>query len=367
MNIRINIRNSMTFNRTEPHNDLPLLPPDKDFQTLAIMKKVVTASREVAALNGALGIIPDPWILFNSISLQEARVSSEIENIVTTQAELYEASVSELDRVSPAAKEVQNYHKALLENGPEAIRRGITTATVTNIMRTIRGVDDDIRRDGAMVANPDTGEVFYTAPEGEKLIRDLLANWEEFLNVENGADPLIKLAIAHYQFEAIHPFSDGNGRTGRIINIIYLSSAGLLTLPVLYLSKYLIENKSTYYKLIREVTEGGCWEEWILFMLSAIETTAKETRNRVEAIRNLMDEIESNLKASGVPAAKKEVVELIFKHPYIKISTMVEAGICSRNSASSYLKSLVRQDVLVSSKIGREVIYMNIRLIELLT
>jgi Fic family protein len=356
----------MPFDRNTPYNSLPKLPPNSDFQTLEIMNKVVTASRKLAGLNGALNLIPDPWILFNSISLQEARVSSEIENIVTTQAELYEASVSEASNTSPASKEVQNYHRALLDNGPEAFERGISVNTVTNIMRTIRGVDDDIRIDGAKIANPDTGEVFYTAPEGEELLKQLLANWENFLNVDNGIDPLIKLAINHYQFEAVHPFSDGNGRTGRIINIIYLSSTNLLRLPVLYLSKYLIENKKTYYRLIREVTEQGRWEEWILFMLDGIEQTATETRLRIEVIRKLMNSAEEKAKDRNLTCAKKEVIEIIFRHPFCKISNLIDAKIAKRDTASSYLKELAELGILERYKLGREYIYMNSGLIELL-
>lgn len=356
----------MAFDRNTPYNQLPLLPPDCDFQTLAIMNKAISASRKLADLNGSLDIIPDPWILFNSISLQEARISSEIENIVTTQEELYEASISESAKVSPASKEVQNYHRALLDIGPDALRKGISTNTVINTMRIIRGVEENIRSDGAKVANPDTGEVFYTAPEGASLLKSLLANWEEFLNVDNGVDPLIKLAIAHYQFEAIHPFSDGNGRTGRIINIIYLSSAELLYLPVLYLSKYLIENKNKYYKLIREVTEAGKWEDWILFMLEGIETTAHETRIRIESIRNLMNKIEEKAKKHKLAAARKEVIEIIFKHPFCKITTLIDAGIAKRDTASSYLRTLAEIDILNSYKSGREVVYVNKQLIELL-
>lgn len=356
----------MAFDRNTPHNQLPSLPPDCDFQTLAIMNKVISASRELANLNGALNIIPDPWILFNSISLQEARISSEIENIVTTQEELYEASISESAKVSPASKEVQNYHSALLENGPDALRKGISINIVINIMRTIRGVEENIRNDGAKVANPDTEEIFYTAPEGTSLLQSLLKNWEEFLNVDNRVDPLIKLAIAHYQFEAIHPFSDGNGRTGRIINIIYLSSAKLLRLPVLYLSKYLIENKNKYYKLIREVTETNKWEDWILFILEGIEITAHETRIRIESIRALMDKVEEKVKKHKLTAAKKEVIEIIFKHPFCKISTLIDAGIAKRDTASYYLKSLEKIGVLKSYKSGREVFYVNWQLIELL-
>ena len=221
---------------------------------------------------------------------------------------------------------------------------------------------------GTKIINDATGEVVYTPPEGENVIREKLKNLEAFIHAEDEMDPLVKLALIHYQFEAIHPFSDGNGRTGRIINILFLVQQGLLELPVLYLSKAIIERKSEYYRLLREVTENGQWEPWILFMLQAIEETADFTRRRILAIRELMDEVEEEVKKK-LPKRiySKELIEILFRQPYCKIAFLVKAGIASRNIAAGYLKELVKAGILKPHKAGNEMLYLNWRLFELLS
>ena len=220
---------------------------------------------------------------------------------------------------------------------------------------------------GTKVVNSTTGKVLYTPPEGEPVIRDKLKNLEDFIHSEDDIDPLIKMALIHYQFEAIHPFPDGNGRTGRIINILFLVFRGLLDLPVLYLSKAIIERKSEYYRLLREVTEKGQWQPWILFMLDAVEETAGFTSERIIAIRNLMEEtMEKARQELPRHVYSKELIELLFRQPYCKIASLVDAGIASRNIASNYLNQLVAIDILKKKIVGRETLYLNWRLYDLL-
>ena len=238
----------MIFDRIRPFNDLPLLPPPVELETRPVLKKVISATRALAELKGVANLIPDQAILINGIILQEARLSSEIENIVTTSDDLYRAASDKLFQGEPATKEVLRYREALWHGFDSLKSRPLSTNLFVEIVKIIRQVDSGIRRaPGTVIANP-AGEVIYTPPEGESVIREKLANLESFMHSENGLDPLVKLAAIHYQFEAIHPFPDGNGRTGRIINILFLVENGLLDLPILYLSHYIIQKKSEYFE-----------------------------------------------------------------------------------------------------------------------
>jgi len=357
----------MPFDRTKPYNDLPLLPPaGVDLETRAVLKRAIGASRALAELKGAGGAIPDQLILLRSIALQEARMSSEIENIVTTNDAVYLALSEAKGPVDPNAKEVLRYHEALWKGMQAAKARPLSTNVLIEVVQSIKGSNLGIRRmPGTTIRNGE--EIIYTPPEGEDVIREKLANLERFIHEHEDLDPLVKLAILHYQFEAIHPFPDGNGRTGRILNILYLIEKGLLELPVLYLSRYIIQNKNAYYEGLRRVTEEGAWEEWVLYMLEGIEQTALDTRSRILAIRELMDSVRQKIQSEAPKIYTKDLVEIIFKNPYCKIAFIEEAGIAKRQTASMYLQTLESLGLLKGIKIGREIYYLNLPLMNLLS
>jgi Fic family protein len=360
----------MVFNPYKPFNKLPLLPPETNVETKAVLKKTIKAGRALAELKGLGETIPNQAILVNSILLQEARASSEIENIITTNDALFKAFTAESSRVDSATKEVLRYREALWEGYRSLLKRPVlSTNLFVTVVQRIKENQAGIRRTpGTTISNRDTGEVIYTPPEGETVIRDKLKNLEDFIHAENDLDPLIKMTLIHYQFEAIHPFSDGNGRTGRIINILYLVLHGLLDLPVLYLSKAIIERKSEYYRRLREVTETGKWEPWILYMLESVEKTAVFTRDRILAIRESMKEtIEKSRKELPDRVYSKELIELLFCQPYTKGQFLVDAGIAKRKTAAEYLKELEKIGLLKAQKFGREILYLNKGLFELLS
>jgi Fic family protein len=362
--------NTMTFNPFKPYNDLPPLPPKSDIETRPVLKKAISAGRVLAELKGLGNSIPNQSMLVNTVILQEAQASSEIENIVTTNDALFKAATSDTPSVDPVTKEVLQYREALWA-GYKALRKRslLTTNLFIDVVQTIKQTDAGIRNlPGTTISDQRSGKVLYTPPEGEILIRQKLKELEEFIHAENHLDPLIKLALIHYQFEAIHPFFDGNGRTGRIINILYLVKEDLLDLPVLYLSKYIIEQKSDYYRLLREVTEKNKWEPWIMFMLNAIESTAALTTKRIQSIRDLLQEtLESARKSLPTKVYSKELIELIFRQPYTKAQFLVEAGIAERKTAAVYLKSLENTGILKKQKVGKENLYLNKKLYSLLT
>jgi Fic family protein len=360
----------MAFDPKKPFNDLPLLPPGIDLETRAILRKTISAGRALAELKGLGDTIPNQALLVNSLILQEAKSSSEIENILTTNDALFKAFTAKTNQIDPATKEVLNYREALWKGFQELKQKPVlSTNLFVSIVQAIKGNEAGIRRTaGTAIANTRTGKVIYMPPEGEAVIRVKLKNLEEFINEDDSIDPLIKLGVIHYQFEAIHPFSDGNGRTGRIINILFLVLKDLLDLPVLYLSNFIIEHKNDYYRLIQGVTEKGLWEPWILYMLEAIVNTAGFTHERILAIRTLMTEtMEHARKDLPKRVYSKELIELLFRQPYCKIAFLVDTGIASRNIASSYLNELVKINILEKEKIGRETLYLNKKLYELLS
>lgn len=356
----------MAFDRDKPFNDLPLLPPAVELETKAVLKQAIAANRRLADLKGLVGQIPNPGLLIQGIVLQEARLSSEIENVVTTNDELFRAAADLVDKADPATKEVLRYREALWA-GFDAIReRPLSTNLFVDIVRIIKRVDIDVRKvPGTALKNP-LGEVIYTPPEGETAIRDKLANLEQFIHAEDGLDPLVRLAVAHYQFEAIHPFPDGNGRTGRIINILLLVEQGLLNIPVLFLSDYILRHRADYYAGLRGVTEHGAWEDWVLFMLRAVEETAANTHDRVTRMLDLMEQVRAEVQAKAPRIYSKDLVEVVFRHPYSKIRFVEEAGIAKRHTASDYLRTLAELGVLRPLKVGREVYYINDRLLQVL-
>jgi Fic family protein len=360
----------MVFLPDKPFNDLPLLPPKAEIETKATLKKAISAGRALAELKGLGKTIPNQSILVNSIILQEAKASSEIENIITTHDALFRAFSAKTTQIDPATKEVLRYREALWEGFSSLKDRPLlTTNLFIQIVQTIRANKAGIRNTpGTKVANAATGEVVFTPPEGEDIIRNKLKNLEDYIHAEDTVDPLIKLALIHYQFEAIHPFTDGNGRTGRILNILYLTRQHLLELPVLYLSKYIIEQKSDYYRLLRGATEHQEWEPWILYLLDAVEQTALFTRDKILAIRELMIKTLEFTK-ENLPSRvySKELIELLFHQPYTKAQFLVDAGIVERKTAANYLKELQKIGVLQIYKVGKENLYLNRELFEVLS
>jgi Fic family protein len=359
----------MTFDPTVPYNDLPLLPPKVQVETRAVLKKAISAARALAELKGLGQTIPNQAMLVDSLVLQEAKDSSAIENIFTTNDVLFRSYAAKTGHIDPATKEVLRYREALW-NGFESLKTRPVLATnlLIKVVQTIKENDAGIRNvPGTVIANGLTNEAIYTPPEGEGVLRDKLANLEQFMHAEDGMEPLIKLALIHYQFEAIHPFADGNGRTGRVLGILFLTYKGLLELPVLYLSRYIIEHKHDYYVLLRGVTEEGAWEPWILYMLDAVEQMSVVTRDRIVAIRTLMGQTVERVKKELPKVYSKELVELLFRQPYTKGQFVVDAGIAKRQTAAAYLKELEGIGILKAQRVNKETLYLNQGLYELLS
>ncbi|NJD18430.1 MAG: Fic family protein [Gemmatimonadetes bacterium] len=357
------------FDPDRAFNDLPLLPPRVDVESRAVLKACIEARAALAELKQAGRLLPNPEVLINTIPLLEARASSEIENIVTTADRLFRYAQPDREALAdPATKEALRY-RAALRRGVESLeKRPLSTATAVEVCRVLLGVELDVRRvPGTKLLNEGTGEAVYTPPESEALLRRLLANWERFLHEASDLDPLIRMAVAHYQFEAIHPLTDGNGRTGRILNLLFLVEQGLLEIPVLYLSRAIIRRKVDYYRLLFAVTTDGAWEDWILYMLDSVYETACWTTSRIVSIRRLMHETAEHVRGEASAAYSRELVELIFVQPYCRIANVVEAGIAQRQTAAVYLKQLAAAGVLEEVKAGREKLFINPRLMRLLT
>lgn len=350
----------------KPYNGLPLLPPGQDLETKAVLKRCVTARAAVAELRRAGDLIPDQSVLINTIPLLEAKDSSEIENIVTTNDALFREA-SQVDGGDPAAKEALRYRAALFSGYETLKSRPLTARIAIDICSQIKDVDMDVRKTpGTQLKNSLTGEVIYTPPDGQQRLRDLLGNWETFANAEDDIDPLVRMAVLHYQFEAIHPFSDGNGRAGRILNILVLIQAGLLEIPTLYLSRHIVRTKGDYYRLLQGVTQRGDWEPWIIYMLTAVESTATWTNGRIRAIRDLMEDTSNYVKAAAPGIHSHELIETIFALPYTRIGNLIERGIAKRVSASRYLKQLVEIGVLDEEKRGRDKLFIHRKYMDLL-
>ncbi len=359
----------MAYRNNQPYNELPLLPPPDGIETAAVLRRCITAREALAELRWAGKLVPNQAILINAIPLQEARLSSEIENIVTTQDALYRAAVDAEGQSDPAAREVLRYRTAL-RRGYEALLAGqrISIDLMLDLCATIRASDANLRdQEPILIEDVAARAAIYTPPRGRARIVGLLQNLVAFLNEASALDPLVRLAAAHYQFEAIHPFVDGNGRTGRILNVLYLIQERLLEIPVLYLSRYIIQTKQAYYRRLRAVTEQGDWQGWLLYMLEGIEQTARWTTGRIEAIRALIDATAERVRAELPGIYSPELVELVFVQPYCKIGFVVEAGIAQRNAASRYLRELERIGVLQGERVGREMVYRNPALLELLS
>jgi|SRR5690554_1581413 len=343
------------------------LPPKVDCESVAILKQLTKASRALGQLKGEVSKIPNSQILLDTLILQEAKDSNEIENIVTTDDEMYQASIDETV-ASVTAKEALNYSNAI-KQGLDIIRKnGLLTTNDIKRIQAIISPNHPIRKiPGTVLKNPRTQEVVYTPPQNHEEIIALLNNLESYINDTDfhDIDSLIKMPIIHFQFESIHPFYDGNGRTGRLINILYLVQQGLLDIPVLYLSSYIIKNKSDYYRLLQEVRTKGSWEEWIIWMLKGVEVTAKETIIVVNKIKALMDKYKQEIR-SEFSFYSHDLINILFKHPYTKNSFIERELKVHRNTASGYLNALTDHGLLTKIKIGRQNYYLNEPLLNIL-
>ena len=356
-----------SFDKTKPYNSLPLLPPKADLETKEILTKTIKASRALAQLNGAIRNLPNPSLFLDTIHLQEAKASSEIENIITTNDDLYQAIVADKKFDSPATKEVISYKEALwlgfkhLEKKPF-----ITTNLCIELVQCIKQNTAGIRTTPGTTLSNSKGEVIYTPPSGEQVIREKMANLETFINENESLDPLIKMAITHYQFEAIHPFSDGNGRTGRILLLLQLKLEQLLDIPALFLSEYIIQHKDMYYKGLRAITEKNDWSKFILYMLDMVEITAIKGLDRLESIIELMETTGQEIKDKLPKVYSKDLVEVIFKLPYTKRQNLIDIELGTPKTVGNYLMALEEEGFLQSVRVGKEKLYLNQKLMNIL-
>jgi len=350
--------------------ELKELPLQIDLETKQILKSLPSAHAALAELKGIASTIPNQNILINTLGLQEAKDSSAIENIITTHDDLYKSELN-LDTIKPLnAKEVQNYISALKKGFELTSQSGLlTNRIILQIQEVLEENTAGFRKlPGTSLKNAATGETIYTPPQDFNDISRLMANLENFINdpVLSDLDPLIKMSIIHFQFESIHPFYDGNGRTGRIINILYLILEKLQTLPILYLSSYIIKHKSDYYRLLQEVRENNSWEEWVLFMIKGIEITSRETIDLIIKIRELMMTYKYRLR-DNYKFYSQDLLNNLFKHPYTKIEFVVNDLNVSRLTAANYLNKLAEDGLLKKEKLGTGNYYINEPLFELLT
>jgi Fic family protein len=347
----------------------PLLPLASDLESRPVLKKLASAHRALAELKGAAGLVPNEGILINTLSLQEAKDSSAIENIVTTHDDLYRSDALTNRFTSAAAKEVYNYARALRE-GFEKVRKTslITNNDILAIQATLEENQAGIRRlPGTALKNDKTGEVVFTPPQSHDEILSLMQNLEHFINADGtDVDPLVKMAVIHHQFETIHPFYDGNGRTGRILNILYLVKEELLGTPVLYLSRYINQTKADYYRLLQAVRLNDAWEEWVLYMLEGVEQTAGQTTRLVHRIRDLMLAHKVKIRSELPRIYSQDLLNNIFSHPYSKIAFVERDLNVSRLTATRYLGELSRIGIMTKLKVGRDNYYLNRDLLDLL-
>jgi len=358
----------VTWAPDKPYNELPPLPPAAEIETKRVLRATIGARAALASLDQAARRIPNPTVLINSIPLLEAQASSEIENIVTTADELFRFAQDEAAASNPATKEALQYRTALFAGFERVQMRPLSVNTAIEVCSNVKLRDMPVRNlPGTYIGNPVTKQAIYTPPVGESIIRDKLSNWEEFIHAPGELDPLIVLAVAHYQFEAIHPFEDGNGRTGRILNLLLLVNAGLLHLPILYLSRYIIENKSAYYSLLLGVTSDGEWEDWVLFILEGLRQTALSTVRKIDAIHALQEQTMERIRIVTRAGGNADLLAVLFEQPYCRITNVIERCRVSRPTATGWLNSLVAAGVLIDVRAGRERLFINSHFLQLLT
>ena len=353
-----------------PDSKLEKLPPKTEkVETIKILRQTTKAATALAELKGIAKTIPNQLMLVNAIVLQEAKDSSEIENIITTQDELYKAIAIDKSNISAATKEVVNYRKAIFLGFDLVEKQGFLSVNdIKSIQQVLVGNSAGIRNvPGTVLKNSNTGEVVYTPPQDEIEIIDLLTNFiNHFNDTEQSLSPLINLAVFHYQFESIHPFYDGNGRTGRILLLLYLKLSGLLDTPAIYLSEYIIKNKTEYYKRLRGVTETNDWENYILYMLDMIEETSMKGLERLNRITTAMAKTADEIKAKLPRMYSKDLLEILFRLPYTKRQHLIEENIGNLKTAGNYLIALEKHGFLKSVKVGKEKLYLNEQLLKIL-
>ena len=365
------------FDRTTPYNSLPELPPSEDsYNGIDVSQKLTEASRKLAELKGIASMLPNQTIFVNTIALREAKASSAIENIFTTDDELYRAlSYQEDDYAQGPAKEILHYREALWKGYAEIKNEGkLTVDAIIEIYRQVKQTHDGIRPYQAEIVIKKRGwgsligETVYTPPRGKGVVEKLLNDLVEFLNDDKKypVDPLLKMAMAHYQFEAIHPFRDGNGRTGRIICLLYLIQKGLLDLPILYISAYILQNKDRYYFDLSNVTGTQNWKGWLLFMMDAVIQTSEYTIFKINRIRELIAKTE-NIIREKKPSISKIDIPKLFEQPYIRPKNLLSEKIKSINTAKKYLTDLEDLGLLTKSKIGKEFVWFNTELMDILS
>lgn len=351
----------------EPYQHLPPLPPTLEVETPAVLKAAIGANRELARLQGAYTRLPDPTILINLIPLMEAQASSEIENIVTTNDELFKAASGVLETPTPQVKEALRYREALRIGYTATRDRPLTSQTALAVCSQIVGHEARVRdTPGTYIGNPGNARRIYTPPEGRDVLLNHLAAWENFLHADDGLDPLVRMALSHYQFEAIHPFFDGNGRTGRIINILLMIKYGLIELPVLYLSGHIMRHKDAYYNRLNAVTREDAWQPWILFMLAGVESTARWTLDLVDMTDAMRVDVEAEIRAIDKHLPAGDLARLLFAQPYLRINDVVDAGLAQRQTASRWLTDLAERGLISKQRSGRAVVFVNDRLVDTL-
>ncbi len=353
-----------------PTYNLPPLPPPVDLETVRVLKALATANRALAELKGRAAVIPNQGILIDTLSLQEAKASSEIENIVTTHDELFQIDIFSGGPQSASAKEVSLYRDAL-KLGYERLcstKGVISNNTLIDMFRLLKAREDGFRSTrGTALKNDQTGEIVYVPPQSADEIVNHMGDLERFINDDEicPLDPLIKMTLIHHQFESIHPFSDGNGRIGRILNVLYITRTGLLDIPILYLSRYIIGTKSDYYRLLQEVRDNGDWENWVLYMLGAVAETAKTTLRLVEGIRRQMVSMKHRMRRKLPRIYSQDLLNNLFRHPYTRIDFVTKELGVSRQTAAKHLDKLARYDFVQKVQAGRNNYYINTDLVGL--
>lgn len=350
---------------------LPLLPIEKELETKEVLKKLTLAHKALAELKGLVTSIPNENILIETLTLREAKESSAIENIISTMEEVYQSSLFDNQFSNANTKEVHQYAAALKKGYALVKEKGLlTNNTILQIQQTLEENNAGFRKlPGTKLLNDKTGETIYTPPQDYETIITLMQNLERYINddILEDTDPIIKMAVIHHQFESIHPFYDGNGRTGRIINILYLVHKKLLNLPILYLSSYIIRNKPAYYKLLQQVRQTQEWEEWILYMLTGVEETAIESIALISGIKKLMQEYKISIRNNLPKLYSQDLINNLFKYPYTKIEFIERDLQVSRKTAIRYLEQLQKLGVVKKTKIGRTNFYLNEQLYKLLS
>lgn len=355
----------MEWNPERAYDDLPPLPPGIELETKRVLKATIQAREALARLDARASALPNPTVVINSIPLLEAQASNEIENIVTTTDELFEAAAIDGD-ASPAAREALRYRTALRAGFEElATGRPITAHMAARLCSEIRGHDVTFRRGEVFIGDPALRRRVYTPPARPEAMDKLLGNWSSFINEPSDLDPLVRMAAAHYQFEAIHPFHDGNGRTGRIVNVLMLCAAGLIRLPLLYLSRFIIEHKDEYYRLLNAVTSEAAWEEWVLYMVEGVRSTSLHTIDLVERIEGVQDEVLAAVRSAN-RAANSDLVAVLMEQPYCRIRDVAARCDVTRQTAVKWLRELENAGVLMELKVGREALFINTRLMDVL-